>query len=68
MRGETLDAGKLTVRIESFRTVIRLMRDGVALFTDDGKLVVANDRYRETYGLEREAIQPVAPLPSLSSG
>ncbi len=53
----------LAAQSRRFRTVIRLVRDGVAFFDDGGRLIVANRRYAEIYGLSPEATRPGAEAP-----
>ena len=53
----------LAAQTHRFRTVIRLVNDGVAFFDDDGQLIVANQRYAEIYELGPEATRPGAAAP-----
>ncbi len=46
-----------------FRTVIRLVKEGVAFFDEGGQLVVANKSYAEIYQLSPEATRPGAAAP-----
>ena len=46
-----------------FRTVIRLVKEGVAFFDEGGQLVVANKSYAEIYQLGPEATRPGAAAP-----
>ncbi len=46
-----------------FRTVIRLVKEGVAFFDEGGQLVVANKSYAEIYRLGPEATRPGAAAP-----
>ncbi len=46
-----------------FRTVIRLVKEGVAFFDEAGRLVVANKSYAEIYQLGPEEARPGAAAP-----
>ncbi len=63
MREQAALIDDLGAEIQRFRTVIHLDKDGVAFFDDDCKLVVANNRYREIYGLGPDATLPGAAAP-----
>ena len=51
---------KLALQSQRFGTAIGLDKDGVAFFDDDFKLIAANSRYCEIYGLGPDAARPGA--------
>lgn len=53
----------LGAQIQRFLTGVHLDKDGVAFFDDDGKVVVANSRYSEIYGLGPDAVLKGAAAP-----
>ncbi|HXF54662.1 MAG TPA: EAL domain-containing protein [Hyphomicrobiaceae bacterium] len=55
-------AQELSVQNTRFDAALKYMSQGLCMFDADARLVVANDRYAEMYGLTREQVKPGTPF------
>jgi PAS domain S-box-containing protein len=61
-RKQELLTEEASLRNDRFDAAISNMSQGLCLFDADKKLVIANNRFREIYGLPEDAVRPGTPL------